>query len=369
MKLTLDANQQQIQETIQGFVRSEVTPNGETWDAAESLPRERLEMLAELGMLGVMIDEAHDGVGLGLLEAALVIEEIARGEAGLAAAMAGHATMAAPHIQRTGNDTQVARWLPALATGGQIAAWAHAESGGVTLDALETSATESGAGWTLSGRKRLIPGGSVADLFIITARVGDDAEAFVVPAGTPGLGLSTPEVLGLRAGGLVDVDLVDVVVPAEAMLTGGWQTIDRTLAVGRVALAAVAAGLAARAIEDAASYALERKQFGKSIAEFQAIQTRLADSDLGLQGGRLLIHRAAATHAAGRAIDSVAAQAYVHTAKAAFEAADHAIQILGGYGYVREYHVERLWRDARTVEALAGTPSTAKDTIAASVYA
>jgi alkylation response protein AidB-like acyl-CoA dehydrogenase len=369
MNLSLDANQQQIREAIQGFVRSEVTPNSQAWDGAESLPRDRVGALADLGMLGVMVGEAHDGVGLGLLEATLVLEEIARGDGGLAVAMAGHAVMAAPHIQRTGSEAQRSEWLPRLAVGERLAAWAHGESGGVTLDALETTATATAGGWTLTGHKRLVPGGAVADVFVVVARVGEGASAFLVPADTDGLTVSTPGVLGLRAGGLVDLALVDVTVPSEAELGGGWEAVTRTLAAGRVALAAIAAGLGSRAIDDAARYALQRKQFGKAIAEFQAIQNRLADADVGIQGGRLLVHRAAATHDADRPVARDAAMAYVHTATAAFEAADNAIQIHGGNGYVREYHVERLWRDARTLAALAGTPSVARDAIAAGVYA
>jgi alkylation response protein AidB-like acyl-CoA dehydrogenase len=368
MNQSLDENQSAIREAIQGYVRSEVMPHAEAWDGAQSLERVRMEGLAELGMLGVMVEESHDGVGLGLLDAALVLAQVGRGDGGLAVAMANHAAVAAPHLQRFGTDAQIASWLPRLATGEALAAWALAESGGVTCDALETQAVQTPEGWRLNGAKRLVAGGAVADLFLVVARVDEGVKTFLVPSSTAGLTLSEPAMLGLRAGGLVDLDLVNVTVPSESALAGGWEAVSHALASYRVTLGAIASGMGARAIEAAASYALERRQFGQPIARFQAIQIRLADAEVGVQAGGALVERAAAEHDAGMGIDGQAAKAYVHATRGAFDAADHAIQVHGGYGYVREYQVERIWRDARTLSAMAGTATTARDTIAECVY-
>ncbi|MGB0589968.1 MAG: acyl-CoA dehydrogenase family protein [Myxococcota bacterium] len=368
MDLSLDENQSAIREAIQGYVRSEVMPYAEAWDGEKSLERSRMQGLAELGMLGVMVDEAHDGVGLGLLDAALVLAQVGRGDGGLAVAMANHAAVAAPHIQRFGDEAQIAAWLPRLATGEALASWALAESGGVTCDALETQATQTTEGWQLNGAKRLVAGGALADVFLVVARVDDGARTFLVPCDTDGLTLSEPAMLGLRAGGLVDLSLVDVVLPSGAVLNGGWSAASHALDCYRVTLGAIAYGMGARAIEAAASYALERRQFGQPIARFQAIQNRLADAEVGVQAGGALVERAASEYDAGMGIDGQAAKAYVHATRGAFDAADHAIQVHGGYGYVREYQVERMWRDARTLSAMAGTAATARDTIAESIY-
>ena len=364
MNLTLDENQAQIKEAIQGFVRSEVTPHAEAWDASGCLEKVRMAALAELGMLGIMVGEAYDGVALGLVEAVLVLEQVARGEGGLAAAMASHAVVAAPLIERSASPSQVTHWLPRLSMGEALAAWAASESAA----GLPTRAKSTGSGWSLSGAKRLVAGGTIADLFVVSAELEGEPALFLVPSEAAGVSVTSPGLLGLRAGGLADVTLTDVVVTEDARLEGGADTSALGMAMSRVALGAVATGLGARAIEAAAGYALERKQFGKPIADFQAIQNRLADAEMGVEAGRLLVQRAAATEGSDKAMGSAAAKAYLQAARAAFEAADHAIQIHGGYGYVREYQVERLWRDARTLSLMAGTPSVARDLVAQSVY-
>lgn len=369
MNLSLDENQAAIREAIQAYVRSEVTPKAEAWDASKTLTRERMQGLAELGMLGLMVSEAAGGVGLSMLDAALVLAQVGRGDGGLAVAMANHAVVALPQLERDASASVKDAWLERCVSGEALCAWALEESGGATLNALETRAEESGEGWSLSGAKRLVACGELADLFLVVARIGDDeVGTFAVPRDSSGVKVEKPSLLGLRSGGLVDLELKGVELNAEARLCGGQEALAEALARFRCALGAVAFGLGKRANECGASYALERKQFGQPIARFQAIQNRLADAEVGVQAAGALVEWAASEQGKGRVFGASTAKAFVHASRAAFDAADHAIQIHGGYGYVREYQVERMWRDAKTLAALAGGAREARDSVAEAIY-
>ena len=255
MDLSLDENQTAIRDAIGAYVRSEVIPHAEAWDKSRELTRERMGGLAELGMLGVLVAEEQGGVGLAMLDAALVLAQIGRGDGGLAVAMANHAVVAMPQLERSASEAVRQAWLERCVVGEALCAWALMESGGVALGDLETRAERSPEGWVLNGAKRLVACGELADVFLVVARCGDDAGTFAVTREAAGLSVDAPSLLGLRSGGLVDLSLNDVVVTEDARLHGGWSEVEAALDRSRIALGAIAFGLGSRANECAASTA------------------------------------------------------------------------------------------------------------------
>ena len=374
MNLELSDEHIQIRDMIRDFVKAEVIPHAREWDEAEQFPHETVKKLGELGMLGVVIPEELGGSGLDTVSLSLIIEEVARGDGSLALTVASHNGLGSGHILHAGNDEQRAKYIPRLASGEILGAWALTEPGsGSDAGGLRTRAHKVDGGWVINGSKTFITQGSVGGTCVVLARTDPEAgssgiSAFIVEHGTPGFRVSSHMLkLGMRSSDTCELAFEDCFVPDSQLLGREGYGFKDALAIldsGRITIAALALGLARGALEESAGYALERKQFGKPIAEFQAIQYKLADMATEIDAARLLIMRAAVLKDSGRRYKREASMAKLFASEAAMRACDEAIQIHGGYGYTREYPVERYWRDAKLCTIGEGTSEIQRMVIA-----
>jgi alkylation response protein AidB-like acyl-CoA dehydrogenase len=375
------AEQLEIQAMAREFAETELRPHAASWDERRALDEEVFAKLAELGFMGMLVAEEHGGLGFDHTTYLLVLEELAWGDASVALSVAVHNGPVATLLGRHASEAQRERWLPALASGQSIGAFALSEPGaGGDAAALETYARKQGEGWSLSGEKRWVTNGARAGLVVVLARTGADSEgAFLVTPDMDGYSVGERErTLGFRASETVSVELGEVNLGADGLVGeagAGLGYALEALDVGRLGTAAVAVGIGRAALEHAAEYALAREQFGQPIARFGAIQDKLACMAQHLGAGRALAMEAACLldvegDGAGRArtglagITARAALAKVSASEAATWIADEAIQIFGGYGYMRHYPVEKLLRDAKGTEILEGTSEVMRQVIA-----
>ncbi len=371
MNLELTSDQQMLQETLRRFVNTEVLPQARSWDAEQAMPRAVIAQLAEMGMLGVVVPAEYDGVELGAVELALVVEELARGDGALALTVANHNSLCCAHLALSGSEAQRSANLPALATGEKLGAWALVEPGGD--DEVATQAERRGELWQLNGTKVFVTQGTSAELFVILAVTDPEAgkdgiSAFLVEKDTAGLTAEPArDLLGMRASDVARLCLTDVQVPESnrlGELGHGYRDAETILDAARITTAALAVGLGSGALVAARDYAKERQQFGQPIAEFQAIQWKLADMATELEAARLLTYRAAWLRDAGQPFARQAAMAKLFAATAAMGATDHAIQIHGGFGYTAEFSPERSYRDARLCSVDKGSDDRQRSAIA-----
>jgi alkylation response protein AidB-like acyl-CoA dehydrogenase len=364
-----------LRETVRTFVEREVRPFAKRWDAEERFPSEIVPKLAELGLLGIKIPETYGGSGLDMLAYALVIEEIARVDGSLALTVASHNGLGTGHIQAVGTEEQKQKYLSKAARGEWLAAWALTEPGsGSDAAALKTTARREGADWVIRGTKMFITQGSVGGFCVVLARTRFDVPAqrgitaFIVETSTPGYSASKKlEKYGCRSSDTVEVTLEDVRVPDSLRLgevDQGFRDTMRILDGGRISIAAMALGLGGGALEMAVAYAKERSAFGRPIAEFQAIQTMLADAATDLDAARLLTHRAAWLADNGRRFSAEASMAKLFASEIATRVCNDAMQIHGGYGYTREFDIERHLRDVKLCEIGEGTSQIQRMVIA-----
>lgn len=382
--MTPTPEQLEIQSLARDFAEGELRPHTADWDAAKALDDGVFESLAELGFLGMLVPEEQGGLGFDLTTYLLVLEELARGDATVALGVAIHNGPVTGMVVRHGSDDQKARWLPALASGDALGAFALSEEqAGSDPSAMETRAVRDGDGWVLNGEKRWVTNGGRAGLVMVMARTDDEGGigAFLVEPSTEGYTVTGGETtMGLRASETAKVSLDDVRLPGDALLgeaDHGLRYALEALDVGRVGIAALSVGIARAAMEHAVRYALEREQFGRSISEFGAIQAKLADMQHKISGARALTHRAGeAVQAAARGgvprtgadgLTARAAIAKLAASEAATWVADEAVQIFGGYGYMRDYPVEKLLRDAKGTEIFEGTNEILRHVIAREV--
>ena len=358
MDLTLSADEQHIQEAIRGFVAASVTPLAGSWSHAGALPDAIFEQLADLGVFGVAVGEEAGGVGLGSVAAVVVAEALAWGDGSLALAFAQHTSAC-----RALAAAELNEQLEALALGTVLGTWAGPS-------ALDVTASEGADGWTLTGTLRCLPLGRRAGVLVLPAASDAGEGLFVVAtAALPAGASSDVDTMGMLGLDFVDIDLT--AAPPQAITRVGDFDADQAASLAafdQTTLAAIAVGLGTAALEQAAAYALDRKQFGKPIAEFQAIQHKLADAATGLEGSQLLVWRAAARLDGGRPARGEAAMARVAAAEASRFATDEAIQVHGGYGYTREYPVERLWRDAKWCTVAGASVRGERDALANVIY-
>ena len=383
------AEQLEIQALAREFAESELRPRAAGWDARRELDEEVFEKLAELGFLGMLVPEEHGGLDFDFATYLLVLEELARGDASVALTVAVHNGPVGTLLARRGSAEQKSRWLPALAAGEVLGAFALSEpAAGSDAASMETRARPDGEGWRLSGEKRWVTNGARAGLVIVFASVADATPsedgrarvgAFLVAPDADGYETGKREqTLGLRASETVSVRLSDVRVGPDALVGEAGEGLHyalEALDVGRVGCAAQALGIGRAAMEHAAAYALEREQFGGPIARFGAIQEKLARMAERLAAARALAAEAAAALEAAAdgaahtrkglgGVTARAALAKVCASEAATWVADEAIQIFGGYGYMRHYPVERLLRDAKGTEIFEGTSEIMRHVIA-----
>jgi alkylation response protein AidB-like acyl-CoA dehydrogenase len=364
-----------LRKTVRDFARAEVAPKAQAWDKEERFPKEIVPRLAELGLLGIRIPEEYGGAGLDVLSYAICVEEIARVDGSLALTVASHNGLGTGHILSFGNEEQKRRYLPKAASGEWLAAWALTEPGsGSDSAGLATTARRDGNDWVLNGTKMFITQGSVGGFCVVLARTNPNVSkqkgitAFVVEHGTKGFSASKHlEKLGCRSSDTVELTFEDVRIPDSQRIgevDRGFLDTMSILDRGRVSIAAMALGLGEGALDMAVTYAKDRKQFGKPIADFQAIQWMLADSKTELDAAALLTYRAACLADSGKRYSQEASMAKLYASEAASRACNRALQIHGGYGYTREFNVERHLRDAKICEIGEGTSEVQRIVIA-----
>jgi butyryl-CoA dehydrogenase len=377
MNFELSPEQKLIRDTARDLATREIAPRAAEIDRTHEFPRKIFSRLGELGLLGIMVPEAFGGAGMDALSYAVALEEIARACASTAVAMSVQSSLVAAPILKEGTDAQRARWLPDIAAGRKIGCFALSEpEAGSDAKAQRTRATRAGDGWVLNGTKNFITNAPVADLAIVLATTdpakgGRGITAFLVPMDSPGLTIGPPDdKLGIRGAPSAQLFLADCTVGDDARLGpegDGFKIAMRALDGGRIGIAAQALGIARAAFEDAVRYARERKTFGQAIAEHQAIQFKLADMRTEIEAARMLLWRAAVKKDSGGAYSTDASMAKLFASEVANRAAKEAVQIFGGYGYLRDFPAERHFRDAKITEIYEGTSEIQRLVIASAL--
>ena len=378
------SEQLEIKTLAHEFAAGELRPFTHEWDESRSLADDVFGKLAELGFLGMLIGEEHGGLDFDLVTYLMVLEELAWGDAAVALAVSIHSGPVSGLLQWHGTEEQKSRWLPALASGEVLGAFALSEAGaGSDPSGLRSSAAWDGDEWRIDGEKKWVTNGTRAGLLVTFARTGEDEiSTFLVPGDARGVGIGERETtMGFRASDTVTVALEGARVGGDGLLGAQGAGLRHALAaldLGRIGVAVQASGLGRAAMEHAARYALEREQFGRPIARFGAIQAKLADMAAKVSSGRSLAHETASAMEAFRSgdagvrtgVDGVTARAAIAklvASEAATWAADEAVQIYGGYGYMRHYPVEKLLRDAKGYEIFEGTNEILRQVIAREV--
>jgi alkylation response protein AidB-like acyl-CoA dehydrogenase len=355
-----------LRSNLRQFFRERVKPRARAWDEEERFPTEIVPELAALGLLGIKIPEEYGGAGLDMSAYAIAVEEAARVDGSLALTIASHNGLGTGHILAVGTEAQKQKYLTRACSGEWLAAWALTEPGsGSDSAALRTTAVRDGDDWLLSGSKMFITQGSVGGFCVVLARTNFDVPAqrgitaFIVDTKSPGYRASKHlKKLGCRSSDTVELTLEQVRVPDTERLgevDHGFLDTMRILDGGRISIGAMALGLGRGALDMALSYAKDREAFGKPIAEFQAIQWMLADAQTELDAAELLVRRAAWLADSGRRFTSEASMAKLFASEVATRVCNNALQIHGGYGYTREFDVERHLRDAKLCEIGEGT--------------
>jgi alkylation response protein AidB-like acyl-CoA dehydrogenase len=379
MNFELDETHVAIRDMAREFATREVAPHAAKWDKEERFPHEIIPKLGEMGFLGIRIPEEYGGAGLDTLAYALIVEEISRVDGSLGLTVASHNGLGSAHLMTFGSDEQKAKYLPKLASGEWLGAWALTEPGsGSDAGSMRSTAQRRGDGWVLNGTKTFITQGSVCGVCVVLAltdpaRGKKGVTAFAVERGTPGFRASKHiEKLGMRSSDTVELSFEDVQL-ADSQRVGelnqGFVDTLQILDRGRISIGALALGLGEGALAAATRYAKDRKQFGHPIADFQAIQWMIADSRTELDAARLLLWRAAMLADTGRRYSREAAMAKLYASEVASRVCNRAVQIHGGYGYTREFVVERHLRDAKLCEIGEGTSEIQRMIIARSLLA
>ncbi len=363
-----------LQGTLHRFAEERLAPRAAEVDRSHEFPWPNVRAMATLGLLGLTVPLEYGGAGASSLAYAVACEEVARGCASTATIMVANNSLAAAPILHWGTAEQRGQWLPPLAQGRMLGAFALTEpQAGSDAAALRTTAQREGDGWVLNGLKAFCTLGNVADVVVLFATADPDAPrrgitAFLVPKGTRGFTPGEPEAkMGLHGSPTCPLALEDCFVPDTHRLGGvgeGLRVAFSTLDGGRVAVAAMAVGVARAALEASLGYARGRRQFGRPIADFEAIQFMLADMATALEASRLLVHRAARIKDLGGDLSAEAAMAKLYATERATEICLKAVQIHGGYGYIRDYPVERYLRDTRVFELFEGTSEIQRMVIA-----
>ncbi len=362
----LTDEQEELRRVVRAFAEKEVRPHVSEWDEAGTFPAAVVKQLGELGLMGVIFPEELGGAGMGYVEYVLAIEELSRVDGSIGIIVASHNSLCTNHIMLAGNDAQRQRWVTKLAAGEWLGAWGLTEPGsGSDAGGMRTRAVRGEGGWVLNGSKNFITNGSYADCAVVLANT-DPAKgthggvsAFLVERGTPGFRPGKKEnKLGLRASDTAELIFEDCVVPEENLIGRegeGFKDAMRVLDGGRISIAALALGMARGALDAALKYATERHQFGKAIADFQAIQFKLATMATELDAAWLLTMRAARMKDAGQKVTMESAMAKLYASEAACRICEEGVQIHGGYGFIKDYPAEKFYRDVKLCTIGEGT--------------
>lgn len=363
-----------VREMARNFAEKEIKPVVMKYDESQEFPFEIIRKLGELGFMGVIFPEQYGGAGFGYLEYVTVIEEISKIDPSIGLSVAAHNSLCSNHIYMFGNEEQKQKYLTPLVSGKKIGAWALTEpSSGSDAGAMLTTATKSGDYYLLNGSKNFITHGSVGDYTVVTANVDKSKgkkgiSAFIVENKTPGFTVSKKEnKLGMRCCDTSALAFDNCKIPKENLLGAEGAGFSQALAVldgGRISIAALSLGIAQGALDASLKYAKERKQFGKPIGEFQGIQWKLADMATNIEAARLLTYRAAMAKNAGKDIVLESSMAKYFASEIAVSATNEAVQIHGGYGFIKDFPVEKLYRDVKLCTIGEGTTEIQKVVIA-----
>ncbi|MGZ8463022.1 MAG: acyl-CoA dehydrogenase family protein [Candidatus Deferrimicrobiaceae bacterium] len=374
MNFELSSEHIALRDMVRSFVDKEVRPYARQWDEESVFPAKTVARMGELGLLGVMVPEEYGGSGMDTISYSIAVEEIGKGDGSLGLTIASHNSLCTAHILAFGSEAIRRKYLPELASGRSLGAWALTEPGsGSDSLAMRTRAEWKKDRWVINGSKVFITQGSVAGVYVILAvtdkeKGRDGVTAFLVEAGTPGLSVGRNlHKLGMRSSDTAELVFEELEVrPANVIgeVHSGFRDTMRNLAGGRISIAALAVGIGRGALEEAVSYAKERHQFGQPISSFQAIQWMIADAGTELDAASLLTFRAAYRKDSGKPFVQEAAIAKLFASEAAMRSTIKAVQIFGGYGYTRKYPVERSMRDAKLCEIGEGTSEVQRMIIA-----
>ena len=365
MDFHLPESHRALQSSIRAFCEERVRPLAREWDQREKFPLEVVREFGQLGVLGILVSEEYGGASMDALAVAVAVEEVARHDGSLALTVASHNGLGSSHLRLFGSEAQKRKYLPKLASGEWLAAWALTEPGsGSDASGLKTTAARRGDRWILNGAKTFITQGSVGDVFVVLAltepaKRQKGITAFILEKGAKGFGQRPIHgKLGMRSSDTAELTFENVEVPDSQRLgevNHGFIDTLKILDRGRITIGALAVGLGRGALEESLRYSRERTAFGQPIAEFQALRWMMVDMATEIDAARLLVHRAARMADAGLPFAKEASMAKLFASEAATRACNKAVQIHGGYGYTREFPVERYLRDAKLCEIGEGT--------------
>ncbi len=356
----LSDTQRQIVDLAREFSRTHIEPHAAEWDRTRHCPRDVIDELGKLGFLGAVAPEAFDGMGLDTVTYALALEELAAADAGVAAVVSTHNAAPTTLLVRHGTAGQQERWLKPMARGTVLVAVAVAEpDAGSDTAAVNTRAAQRDDDWALDGTKAWVSHGAAADLVVVLARSAAGISVFLVPTDAPGYRPGAPaDTMGLRSAATVPVILADLRLPSDHLLGEegqGLAYIEEARELGRLGCAIVGVGIARRALDHAIAYCGERRQFGRALREFEAVQFKLAEMATRVEAARALAHAAAARRDRGEDALVPASMAKLFASETAMWVTTQAVQLFGGYGYMRDFPVEKLFRDAKATEIHEGT--------------
>jgi alkylation response protein AidB-like acyl-CoA dehydrogenase len=361
----LNDEQLQLKKTVREFAESEIAPHVMKWDEAGEFPLATIKELGKLGLMGIIFPPEYGGAGMGYVEYVTAVAELSRVDGSVGIIVAAHTSLCSNHIYLAGNEAQKKKYVPKLASGEFIGAWGLTEpSAGSDAGSARMTATRAKGGWVLNGTKTFITNGHYADVIVALAVTDRTARthglsAFVVEKDTKGFRPGKKEnKLGLRASDTAELIFEDCFVPAENLLGGegnGFRDSMRILDGGRISIAALSLGMADGAYGVALKYSKERKQFGKAISEFQAIQWKLADMATEIEAAKLLTLRAASMKDAGMNTTLESSMAKLYASEVAVKCANEGVQIHGGYGFIKDYPAEKFYRDVKLCTIGEGT--------------
>ena len=365
MNFQLNDEQLDLRNTVREFAEREIRPHVMEWDEASQFPLDTIKELGKLGLMGIIFPAEYGGAGMGYVEYVIAIEELSRVDGSVGIIVAAHTSLCSNHIFIAGSEEQKRKYIPKLATGEFIGAWGLTEPGsGSDAGGARCSAVRKGNKWVLNGTKTFCTNGHYADVMVVIAVTDKTAHthglsAFVVEKGTKGFRAGKKEnKLGLRASDTAEMIFEDCEIPAENLIGkegDGFIDAMRVLDGGRISIAALGLGMAQGAYESALNYSKERKQFGKAISEFQAIQWKLADMSVEIDAARLLTMRSAWMKDDGQKTTLESSMAKLYTSEVAVRAANEAVQIHGGYGFIKDYPAEKFYRDVKLCTIGEGT--------------
>ena len=381
MDFTLSKKHEMARTLFRDFAQNEVKPLAQDVDETETFPRETVDKMAKLGFLGIPIPKEYGGQGCDPLTYAMCVEELSKVCGTTGVIVSAHTSLCCDPIQTSGTEEQKQKYLVPLAKGEKLGAFGLTEPGaGTDAQGQQTKAVLDGDEWVLNGSKCFITNGKEADIYIVIAitgmvekrgRMTKEISAFIVEKGTPGFTFGTKEKkMGIRGSSTYELIFTDCRIPKENLLGAkgkGFGIAMHTLDGGRIGIAAQALGLAEGALETTIEYVKERKQFGRAIGAFQNTQFQLADMATKVEAAKLLVYKAAMAKATQKTYSVEAAQAKLYAADVAMEVTTKAVQLHGGYGYIREYDVERMMRDAKITEIYEGTSEVQRMVISGSL--